>query len=386
MLSTNGNAMKIIFWIALGLPLTVLAAEDIDYFNEREQHDTPGYTLPGHEKKAPAPTTESPSKKSWGQGVMEYFERLGGAAPPQPAPAVVGTSMPATTIVSLTPNTNSYVQSQLKAKGQEIAQVRQEILQTTDGQKLQALTGTLHRLEGEYQQISGHLKYASQASTPSTIELSPIETPNAPENTMSQQSQPHSMQFSEEHTLKIQLETLEQQEHELSSKIKSISDANILSTLSSQLERVQQNKSLVTLSLQDLQRRNAKRSIGFGAALLPPANQDIAMPVPTLTPSLEQVLPSDLPTYPAGWGGFGVKDAPIQPTGKPMTAEEWKQTQSQAEANFQDKEVHTTYGVYSRPLWTPKDPSGQPQQSVGHHAAIDHRHLVEKIRGAKLFT
>jgi hypothetical protein len=385
--------MKIIFWIGIFFPLAAIAAEDIDYFNESTEHSAE-YTSPDHAKKAPT-DGESGSKKGWGQGIMEYFERLGAAPPPQPAPPVLIITEPTVTVPTVavpTPTTavavpnaipNLYVQNQLKAKGQEIAQVRQQILQTTDGKNLQDLTGTLHRLEAEYSQLSENLKLASPASTPATIELSSAPTPPV-QKIISQKSQPISMQTSEEDVLKAQLATLGQQEQELSIKIKSTPDANMLSTISSQLERVQQNKSLVALSLKDVQRRNVKNKIGFGAALLPPDNKDIAMPVSTLTPSLEQVLPSDLPTYPAGWGGFGPK-APTQPAGKPMTTEEWKQAQSQAESNFQDTQTHTTYGAHNRPLWTHKDKLGNPR-SVPTHAPIDHKHLVEKIRKQKIFS
>lgn len=347
--------MKIFFWISLCLPLAVMA-QDIDYFAPK---DIASISEP----------KEKTIHERWGQGVLGKMER-----------PHMGSAEAKATSTKLSPE---YLQQQLKMKEIEITQVRQQLAQSTDGQKIQSLTGTLHRLESERQRILEGLKTPDPSilSTGTTI---PTE-------------------MGEEEALKMQVDRLTQEEAALTKQLKSTTDANTLSALGSQLERTQQNKSLAILSLQDVQRRNLKHSTsGFGAILLAPKSKEIAtIPTPqSLTPSLAQVA---LPTVPwaTGWGRINPpvnppadEPEPISPTGTPVTGQTWHQVQSQATAALRGTskpempiaDTHAAYGHPKKPLWTHTEALAPARKSVHPHAPIDHKHLVEKIRKEKIFS
>jgi hypothetical protein len=364
--------MRTFFWISLFLPLAVLA-EDIDFFNESStQMDAPKDMAP------PAPMTKG-EHKGWGQGMLQSIEKLTGQLFHRPSP--IPLKHPSQ---QLSPE---YLRKQLKTKEQEIMYVRQQILQTTDGQKIQTLTGILQRLEGERHSLLEGLKPTPTAPSTMAVPTPPVEKIALPE------APSFPTNLSEEDALKAQLDRLTQEEAVLSAQIKTTADANALSTLGSQLERTQQNKSLVILSLKDVQRHNLKNStVGFGATLLPPPGMDMTTPIPPLTPSLEQVAPSSLSTpWSGGWGGLlpaPAKPVPknknITPMDTPVTGDGWKQVQSEASTNFEKKNTHTTYGTAHKPLWISKDHLVPNRKSVVPHAPVDHRHIVEKIRKEKI--
>ena len=348
--------MKIFFWISLCLPLAVMA-QDIDYFAPKDIVSTPE-------------TKEKTIHEGWGQGVLGKLEKL-----------QMRSADTKTTSTKLSPE---YLQQQLRIKATEIAQVRQQLGQTTDGQKIQSLTGTLHRLESEHQRIVEGLKTTGSATLP-TDTVIPTE-------------------MGEEEALKMQVDRLTQEEAALTKQLKSTTDANTLSTLGSQLERTQQNKSLAALSLRDVQRRNLENSTsGFGAMLLPPDDKEIPrITTPqSLTPSLEQVAPPVLPTvpWPAGWGKINqpvnptATPAPIAPTGTPVTGQAWHQVHTQATAALggiskpeAPADTHAAYDHPKKPLWTHTETLAHNRKSVPHHAPVDHKHIVEKIRKEKLFS